>query len=112
MANERTLVDAMKAMDPNVKKLGEGVWGHELDEGESGIYYPVIAAERPGTGDVGRWLDALPTNRTIKFPTVISAKLAMMLERRGYVLLREWAEEFNEFAEVWTRAPRAEGDRT
>lgn len=46
-------------------------------------FVPLIEAERPGSGDVGRWLDALrgPT----AFVEVGSPRLVGMLLRRGYV---------------------------
>jgi hypothetical protein len=62
-------------------------------ETPEGVYIPFIAAEREGAGDVGRYLDALPTDRRIVFPTVISARLRGMLERRGFRPNVEWIDE-------------------
>lgn len=69
----------------------------------TGIYIPVITAERPGNGEVARYLDALPTDRRIVFPTVISAQLRAMLERRGFRPNVEWAPEFQEHVDIYER---------
>jgi hypothetical protein len=44
-----------------------------------------IEAVTPGAGDVGRWLDHLPPVKTVLFADVVSATLAGMLRRRGFV---------------------------
>lgn len=44
-----------------------------------------ISANTPGNGDVGKFLDSLPSNKKIVFENVISSRLAGMLERRNYV---------------------------
>lgn len=64
--------------------LAPGVRGVLFDRAD-GIWIPYIRAENPGSGDVGRYLDSLPTDRRILFPTVLSPRLREMLERRGYV---------------------------
>lgn len=71
-----------------------------------GIYIPMIAADRPGNGDVARYLDALPTNRRVVFPTVISARLRGMLERRGFVPNVEWASELDAHVDIYERLGR------
>jgi hypothetical protein len=48
------------------------------------LYVPLLIADREGAGDVGRYLDTLPADRTIKVPTVTSPRLRGMLDRRGY----------------------------
>lgn len=63
--------------------LAEGVRGLLMDE-DSGVFIPAIYAEQPGMGDVARFLDALPKDRRIVFPTVLSGKLRAMLLKRGY----------------------------
>jgi len=68
-----------------------------------GIYIPMIIAEREGAGDVARYLDALPKDRRVVFPTVISARLRGMLERRGFRESHEWAPEFQEHVEIHER---------
>jgi len=57
---------------------GYTVWSH----GE--LYVPLVIAEREGSGDVGRYLDTLPLDRVVKFPSVLSERLAGMLLRRGF----------------------------
>jgi hypothetical protein len=64
--------------------IGEGVRGTAFDMPD-GVYIPLIRAENPGTGDVARFLDALPKDRRVVFPNVVSSKLQAMLERRGFV---------------------------
>lgn len=63
--------------------LFKGVRGCAFDL-PAGIYIPMVRAERPGSGDVSRFLDALPRDQRVVFPTVISPKLAEMLLRRGF----------------------------
>ena len=69
----------------------------------NGIYIPVIIADRPGRGDVARYLDSLPATRRVVFPTVISARLRAMLERRGFELTSEWSPEFWEHVDIYER---------
>lgn len=75
--------------------LSVGVRGCALDLPE-GIYIPLIRAEVPGDGRVGQFLDSLPRDRRVVFPTVISGKLAGMLTRRGFVDAYESGEEVME----------------
>lgn len=84
------------------EELAPGVWGHRFDTPE-GIYIPVINASRPGSGEVGRYLDSLPRDRRVVFPVVISERLRGMLEQRGFVASREWSEEFGEDVEIMVR---------
>lgn len=70
-----------------------------------GIYIPMIIADREGSGDVGRYLDSLPKDRRLVFPTVISARLRGMLERRGFRETTEWSPEFQEHVEIHERRP-------
>lgn len=67
----------------NEPLLGPGVRGLLFDRLD-GVWIPYIRAEKPGSGDVGRYLNSLPTDRRIIFPTVLSPQLREMLERRGY----------------------------
>jgi hypothetical protein len=43
-----------------------------------------LRAEVEGSGDVGRWLDQLPTDCLIRVPNVTSDRLKGMLSRRGF----------------------------
>lgn len=83
--------------------LAPGVRGYTVDMGEQGLYIPLIDAEAPGSGDVGRYLDSLPKDRRVVVPNVISARLAGMLDRRGFVVVQEWAEQFGEYVECYVR---------
>ncbi len=84
--------------------MAPGVRAHVFDMPQ-GIYIPMIIAEREGAGDVGRYLDSLPKDRRVVFPTVISARLRGMLERRGFRQSTEWAPEFEEHVEIHERRP-------
>ncbi len=81
-----------------------GIDGYVVEAGGA-FYIPIIAARWPGRGDCARWLDGLPRDATIKVPAVINPQLGGMLERRGFVVEREWAEEFQEWVEVHVRRP-------
>jgi hypothetical protein len=70
-----------------------------------GIYVPFVMAASQGAGDVGRWLDGLPPDRRIVFPSVLSARLRGMLQRRGYQQGTEFAPEFGEHVEIYFRSP-------
>jgi hypothetical protein len=48
------------------------------------LVIPSVIAERPGSGDVARWLDTLPRRRGVVFVEVMSDRLAEMLARRGF----------------------------
>jgi hypothetical protein len=65
--------------------LAPGVYGFTRDDPDGALVIPMIAAEMPGSGDVGRYLDSLPNNRRVIVEAVISIRLAGMLERRGFV---------------------------
>jgi len=84
--------------------LAPGVHGTLFDT-PGGVYIPTISADEPGSGGVGRHLDALPKGRAIEFPTVLSAKLRGMLLRRGYVEIVEHSEEFGD-VEILVRRPQ------
>lgn len=90
--------------DPPMDKLAPGVLGYAVETDEA-LFVPAIMAERPGRGDVGRFLDSLPRDRTVKVPAVLSPRLAGMLDRRGFKRKVEWAAEFAEYVEVWVRGP-------
>ena len=62
-------------------EIAPGVRGYAI-EADGWIWIPLVRAEHEGDGSVGRFLDSL-TARCI-FPTVVSARLRGMLERRGY----------------------------
>lgn len=84
--------------------LGDGVRGYSVDTPD-GLYIPYIAAEIEGDGRVGKYLDALPRDRRVVFPTILSTRLAGMLARRGFVVSAEWAEEVGEWVDIMERRP-------
>lgn len=106
------MIDPLTATDPEpwqetspqVERIGVASGGYAV-ESEGRIYVPVVLMPRPGMGDGGRFLDALPGDRTIVFPCVVSAVLAGMLERRGFVLTWEWSEQYQEALECYIRFP-------
>lgn len=87
------------------QQLAPGVHGWMFDT-PNGIYIPVITADNPGSGDVARFLDDLPKDRAVKFPTVLSPKLRAMLLRRGFKDGQEFSPEFGEMCEIMVREAR------
>lgn len=71
--------------------------------GDEGLYVPLINAEQPGQGAVGRYLDSLPRDQRVVFPNVLSAVLAGMLHRRGFALTDEYSPEFEARIPCWER---------
>lgn len=68
--------------------IAPGVRGCVIEhEGE--LHIPIVSAEHPGTGAVAAFLDSLPQNKRVVFPTVVSYRLADMLLRRGFVERRQ-----------------------
>lgn len=86
-----------------VEEIGPDVMGYTVDLAERGLYVPLVEATNPGNGDVGRFIDSLPTDRRIVFPNVISAKLEGMLRRRGYHDDKEYSEDFAEWVHLLVR---------
>lgn len=63
------------------------------------IWIPLIIAERPGSGDVGRFLSALSPRCSVV--AVTSSRLRSMLVRRGFVERTE-RDEWNDVdLDVW-----------
>lgn len=86
--------------------VAQGVRAFVFDTAD-GVYIPWIAAEREGAGDVGRYLDALPRDRRVVFPTVLSRRLAGMLRRRGFCEATEYVEELGEHMDIFERQAQA-----
>ena len=82
--------------------LAPGVYGRRFD-GPEGTYFPIVYAAKAGSGDVGRFLDALPREQVMKFPCVVSSRLQGMLQRRGFRLTHEWNADAEEDVDVWVR---------
>lgn len=85
---DMTIVHWSKVGEPIVPgqepEIAPGVHGTAFDMFD-GIYIPLVRATQEGNGDVSRFLDALPRDRRVVFPNVVSDKLRAMLERRGFV---------------------------
>jgi hypothetical protein len=75
--------------------LAPGVKGYAIVT-EKGLYIPFIAAVVPGEGKVSAFLDTLPKDRRVVFPTVLNSKLQGMLQRRGFTTSLEEGEDIME----------------
>jgi hypothetical protein len=95
------MMDDLEELAPHVM----GYWA-TWEDGTRAV--PWISSTDPGAGHVGRFLDGLPTDQRIAFPTVLSPKLAGMLHRRGFVHDDRlvWAAEYGEWVEGWVREPK------
>lgn len=82
--------------------IAVGVRGMAFDM-TSGIYISLVIAEKPGNGDVSRFLDHLPKDRRVVFPSVLNPKLRAMLARRGFK--EAWDPEGD--CEIFERLPAA-----
>ncbi len=93
------------SLDPrNPGVLAPGVQGYTVRTNGT-LYVPLVIADRPGNGDVGRFLDSLPLELPIVVPGVVSQRLASMLFRRGYRVGWEWFESAEEWVECFYREP-------
>lgn len=64
---------------------------------EDGVFWlSIVWSLEPGAGHVSRLLDALPKDRDVLVPCVISPKLVLMLSRRGFVSHSHYIEELGE----------------
>ena len=86
------------------ERLADGVLGYSADT-DHGLYIPFIMAEVQGDGRVGKYLDSLPRDRRVVFPTILSMRLAEMLIRRGFHSDIEWSEDAGEHIEIMERQP-------
>jgi hypothetical protein len=80
--------------------LAPGVRGYAVEH-RGRIYIPLIAAEKEGSGDVGRFLDSL-SPRCV-FSCVTSERLRGMLERRGFAMTLEQDFFGGEPVDVWRK---------
>ena len=87
---------------PFLSEIGPGVLGYTV-EVEGALWIPFLMADRPGHGDVGRYLDDLPRDRAVKVPNVLSDRLAGMLRRRGFRERTEYDPGSRSLAYVWVR---------
>jgi hypothetical protein len=97
MTSERVLIDPEQMLAP-------GVRGYSV-ETSRGLYIPVIISVDESKGNVGRYLDSLPTDRRVVVPNVMNSLLAEMLERRGFTRAREFSKEFDEWMTIHEREP-------
>lgn len=84
--------------------LAPGVWGYTIEANHS-LYVPVIISQDEGRGYVAAYLDRLPMNKRIVFPTVLNPKLVLMLLKRGFLSGYEYSTDFGEWVEIWHRTP-------
>lgn len=89
--------------------LAPGVRGYTMVDGDT-IYVPVILATEEGSGAVGRFVDSLPTDKTVVFSSTLSDRLAGMLTRRGFHYEARYFPEAEEYVDCFVRAGR--GDPT
>lgn len=88
-----------------IEQVADGVLGYTVEE-EGVLFVPVIMAVQEGDGSVGRFLDSLPRDRTVKVPEVMSSRLQGMLERRGFLHSFEWQDGVDEEIAVMVRYAR------
>jgi hypothetical protein len=70
----------------NYPEIVPGVHGDVVTRSaQKTIFINILGTTKPGQGLVGRYLDSLPADFTIRVPSVMSRRLAGMLARRGYV---------------------------
>ncbi|HAM57666.1 MAG TPA: hypothetical protein DCQ64_20525 [Candidatus Rokubacteria bacterium] len=91
-------------------EIAPGVHGYTM-EVDGVLWVPLIRAASPGAGAVGRYLDALPRDKTVRFPTVLSEILAGMLVRRGFLPAVIWAAELGEWVDVFERKAQPAMDK-
>lgn len=100
------VADTDPSLDGIERELAPGVLGYTFAEPDT-TYVPLVIAKNPGNGDVSRWLDSLPRDRSYCFPNVINATLDGMLRRRGFTDFRLWAEQYGEWIHVLARPAAA-----
>jgi hypothetical protein len=96
---------ANRLLKGQLEELAPGLRGYTV-EVDGALYIPMVMADEPGSGALSAYLDSLPHDKTIKFPTVISRILREALERRGYVERVERVKDgplAGEIAQVWVR---------
>jgi hypothetical protein len=80
----------------DLPEIFPGVFGAIVERGNY-IFINVIWSATENKGNVGRYLDSLPKDKIIIFPSVVSKKLEGMLLRRGYINNRgsdQWIRKF------------------
>jgi hypothetical protein len=85
-------------------ELSPGLFGYTLESGGA-LYVPLVVARPPGRGALSRYLNALPRDRVVKFPSVLSSILERALLKRGFHVEYEWSDEHDERVEMYVRRP-------
>ncbi len=97
------LLDAMRASSVPVNANGS-VLAHVIERHAWLEVRAVLASEPRVPGDVGRWLDTLPHDRTVVVAAVVSTRLAGMLQRRGFRQQVWWDKQVMRFDHgAWIR---------
>lgn len=88
----------------DMPEVAPGVRG-VVTEWDGAVIVGAISAVTPRNGDVGHYLDSLPTDRPVLFPNVINDRLAEMLERRGFAHHRSLfrSSPYGEWVDGWVR---------
>lgn len=89
------------------EELGPGVVGYAQPQSGGIIYFGAIEAVNEGSGDVGRWLDSLPTNEHYRIPYIVNPRLEGMVRRRGWTTFYEWFDAADENVLVYERLATA-----
>jgi len=85
-------------------ELAPGLRGYTVEK-DGALYIPFFIAEERGKGVLTRYLDDVESRyKVVKIPTVLSERLALYLQRRGYIVTHEWAAEVSEWAEIWVKS--------
>lgn len=79
--------------------VADGVLAHVVERRKWTEIRAVLADHPRIPGAVGRWLDTLPADRKVIVPAVVSARLAGMLERRGFAA-EPWWDDTLDMADV------------
>lgn len=86
-------------------ELAPGVYGWTRDTHDGALEIASLRAAHEGDGAVGRYLDALPTDRRVIVPLVTNPRLAGMLARRGFIERDRFMPEVlgGTWCKVWVR---------
>jgi hypothetical protein len=96
------LLIALAKAANSYQSLAPGVHG-VIEERSDGLYVPLIVADHPGHGDVGRYLNSLPHDRKVVVPMVVNERLRGMLARRGFVRRIVYEPVIEQYIEVFVR---------
>jgi len=78
------------------KPINEHIEGYMI-ETKDVIFVPALFVKEEGKGHLSRFIKEIESKgKTIKFTSVVSEKLAMILLKKGYEPKEEWFEEAGE----------------